>query len=122
MKRLGDPVESGVVSSARLGEDSSARAAQFGQSGLLSTPRLLEIADRFAGHQALLSIEQTVARVEQEVDCPTLLSGELIDRPGGQGRLPSLLDLRGVLTLARLTQFASELIASGNEGVEFHRV
>jgi hypothetical protein len=70
----------------------------------------------------LLGFAKTMARVEEKVDLPALLPGELIDRRCGDGRLPQSLDVLGLLTEAGVTQLASHPVALGDEPGRFERV
>jgi hypothetical protein len=122
LERRHDPVEGGFAASARVVEDAGCRSAQTGQRVALGLSGLVEASLILAGQETLLSFAQPVGGVEQEVDLSPLLSSELVDGPGREGRLAEILDELRFLALAGVAELAAEPVTLGDEPLGLDRV
>ena len=63
-----------------------------------------------------------MACIEEQVDVPALLAGELIDRRGREARLPQTLHVLGFLAETGVAQLAGQPVALGDERRRLERI
>ena len=111
-----DPVTGRVGGGvAGLTEQLHGRPDQAGDGVALGLGGRPELGRALAGQGGLVGGAQPLARGQQRAEPVSRPAGELVDRPGRQGRAPQRLDLLGRLGLALAPEAAGQVVPGGHE-------